>query len=265
MRSSARLWAARKLASSLDAVSITTFCAFCCIGTARAPASDPKPAAQVLQDANATSVATSDGAVDEWIQSQSSKDRPSASLVRRPKNSDVGAATLKRSASDVGGVGRWFWWPTAGVLAMIGIAAWLARRWLPQARAASSGPIRVLTRCHLSSKQGLCLVRLGDELVLLGVTPDRIEMLVRIEDAHRAASIIAAVERGRGASFGAALGAHGAFDRGVPDRKDEAEPAVPMLPAGVAQARSAMGELLGRVRKLAGTLEVTAEPSSRPA
>ncbi len=264
MRASAILWA-RKRASAVDVLSVTTLCVFSCIGTARAQASDAKPETQVLQDANATSVAASGGAVDEWIRSQSSKDRASVSLVRRPKSGDVGASPLRRSASDVGGVGRWFWWPTAGVLVMIGVAAWLARRWLPQAQGGSGGPIRVLTRCHLSNKQGLCLVRLGDELVLLGVTPDRIEMLVRIEDAQRAASIIAAVERGRGASFGAALGAYGATDGSGSDQGDEAEPVVPMLPARVAQARSAMGELLGRVRKLAGTLEVTAEPSSRPA
>lgn len=93
--------------------------------------------------------------------------------------------------------------PIAVVFGVMAVLTWAGRKWLPQARQASSAQsvIRVLARQHLSSKQSLCLVKLGPKVVLLGVTPEHIGNVLEIRDPDEAASLVAAVESSRGRSF----------------------------------------------------------------
>ncbi len=93
--------------------------------------------------------------------------------------------------------------PVAVVFGVMALLTWAGRKWLPQARQASNAQsvIRVLARQHLSSKQSLCLVKLGPKVVLLGVTPEHIGSVLEIRDPDEAASLVAAVESSRGRSF----------------------------------------------------------------
>ena len=71
---------------------------------------------------------------------------------------------------------------------MIGAADYAARRWMPRIGPRVGGSsIKVLARHHLSSKQSLCLVRLGRGLVLLGVTPNHIQNVAQIQDPEEVA------------------------------------------------------------------------------
>ncbi len=97
-------------------------------------------------------------------------------------------------------------WPLAAVLGTIGLTAWLLRKWAGgNGRLGSSGAITVLSRHYLSSKQSLCLVRLGRRIVLLGVTPEHITAVADLGNSDEAAAIVAGLERSRSGSFTNAL------------------------------------------------------------
>ena len=69
------------------------------------------------------------------------------------------------------------------VLAVIAGAALLLKRIVPGARMAGrDGPIEVLTSTSLSPKQSLSLVRCGQRVVLIGVTPEHISALTEVTD-----------------------------------------------------------------------------------
>lgn len=96
-------------------------------------------------------------------------------------------------------------WPLAAVLGTITLVAWALRKWSAGAgRLGSTGAITVLARHYLSSKQSLCLVRLGSRVVLLGVTPDSISAVAGF-DRDETAALLAGLERARPGSFFNAL------------------------------------------------------------
>jgi flagellar biosynthetic protein FliO len=157
-------------------------------------------------------------------------------VIRRP----AGRSASRGSPEAVGGEstsvmgGLRMLLPLAVVLAAIWLAARLARRVFPQAGpTGGDGVIRVLSRQALSPRQSLCLVRLGNRVVLLGVTGERINTLVDISDAEEASALIAAAARGRADSFTSALAAMRRVYRG-PQPADEGE--APALVEAVAGA-----------------------------
>ncbi|MBK8271208.1 MAG: FliO/MopB family protein [Planctomycetes bacterium] len=71
-------------------------------------------------------------------------------------------------------------WPLAVVLLFVGACAWAAKRWMPKTLRNSinaGGALHILARQSLSTKQSLCLVRVGRRLVLTGISPDQITAL----------------------------------------------------------------------------------------
>jgi hypothetical protein len=80
------------------------------------------------------------------------------------------------------------------------------RRWIPVGpKAPGGGVIEVLARRSFSGRAGLCLVRIGDGLVLLGLTPNRIEALTEIRDPDEVSRILSRAQRGRAESFSTAF------------------------------------------------------------
>lgn len=133
-------------------------------------------------------------------------------------------------------------WPLAAVLGTIGLTAWLLRKWAGgSGRLGSSGAITVLSRHYLSSKQSLCLVRLGRRIVLLGVTPEHITAVADLGKSDEAAAIMAGLERSRSGSFTNALAG---FSRShfSDFKSDDANEA-------------ALGETSGRVQSLVDRLK----------
>ncbi|MCP4593134.1 MAG: FliO/MopB family protein [bacterium] len=78
------------------------------------------------------------------------------------------------------------------VLGLILLVSYAARRYVPTVRAMSGGALKVTQRIPLSSKQSLALVQLGQRLVLVGVTPDRISTLSVVDDPEECARMRAA-------------------------------------------------------------------------
>jgi len=71
----------------------------------------------------------------------------------------------------------------AVVLGLFAIVVWLARRVSPKGNAALPGEVvETLGRAHLSGRQEMHLVRVGNKLLLLSVTPTSAETLTEITD-----------------------------------------------------------------------------------
>lgn len=157
--------------------------------------------------------------------------------------------TARRPESPVGA------WPLLVVLGAIALAAFIARRWLPQTRlgASGGGPIRILARQPVSPKQSLCLVRVGRSVLLVGVSPERIETLTTITDPDAAAELVGAAESQRTGSLSGRFqemltGAAGRFDEPPSDgRTWQASQ------SGAATAREAFSGLTQRLRALGTT------------
>lgn len=140
--------------------------------------------------------------------SASSAEQFGAGVIRRGAERKANAATGDRApgGASVPVSSLRMWLPLAFVLIVIVALAWAARRLFPRmGRSGGEGAITVLSRCVLSPKQSLCLVRLGRRVVLVGLTPDRINTLAEITDADEAALLIAAASSHRAESFRSAL------------------------------------------------------------
>jgi len=186
-------------------------------------------------------------------------DHPAAGV----KENDVIRRVPKRSTGKTGSTGT----PVSGsrdllkmlqpaglVLLAIGVLAFVARRWLPQARQAAGGgaAIQVLARQHLSAKQSLCLVRLGRGLVLVGVTPDQISTVAQIQDPEETAEVVARIERTRGRSFTQTMTRFAGREAEPLDAADDAADVEPIVRGGdLGSSPDRIREMVRRVRALA--------------
>ncbi len=62
------------------------------------------------------------------------------------------------------------------VMAAIGAAAWLARRYLPGVRA-GGGPVRVVGGVHVGTRERVVIVEVRDKWLVLGVTGTHVNLL----------------------------------------------------------------------------------------
>jgi flagellar biogenesis protein FliO len=95
------------------------------------------------------------------------------------------------------------------VLAMIVAGALAFKRYGARFRAAVGAggrTMEIVSRLALSPKQSLCLIRLGRQLVLVGVTPEQIGRLLVIDDSETVAELIASSSGQSGKGPGSAFG-----------------------------------------------------------
>ena len=83
------------------------------------------------------------------------------------------------------------------VLALVAIAYTVVKRFIPTARTADSGLIRVVARAALSPKHSVALVQLGQRFVMIGVSPDRMSTITEIRDADEVGELAARAGTGR--------------------------------------------------------------------
>jgi flagellar biogenesis protein FliO len=202
-----------------------------------------RPAASAAPAARGT-----DDAVGRWLEQTVEPAAPRRPLQRNPS---ARQASLPRSRAGDGTVlldgGLGLMGPLVVVLGVIAAITVLARRW--QSRRGvpgSSEGITLLARQHLSTRQCLWLVRLGRRLVLLGVSPERIQPLVEVADADEAAAIVSSIESRRAGSFSASLArfATGGAEDGPPRIEDPG----PAPTRRLAETRGAVRSLLERVQ-----------------
>lgn len=173
-------------------------------------------------------------------------------LIRRPSRSKP-VSTARQADSLFSSLGGSVILPMLIVVGTICGSAYFFRRLVnPGHKPGADNAIKVLSRQYLSSKQCLCLVRLGGRLVLLGITPDRISAVAHIDDPEEVAGIMGDVSRAGGSTFSAALAAFAGRRTGVDADSggNAAESADLILPGKLFETRSNVRDVLGRVRAL---------------
>jgi flagellar biogenesis protein FliO len=199
--------------TSLRASALLIFILACATPTTRLAADESTSPAQNLDTA-----AKQPDAVSSWLRANSTANDHEERVLRRHNNKSAVQHAALTDAKP--GSPSLFWvLPLMAVLAVIFIATMVARRWLPGVRQMTGGGvIHILTRRYLSSKQSLCLVRLGPRVVLLGVTPEHITALADIDDSQEVSRMVAAVESSRPGSFTRTMSAL------APNEQEAAEP-----------------------------------------
>ncbi|HWL95146.1 MAG TPA: flagellar biosynthetic protein FliO [Phycisphaerae bacterium] len=172
------------------------------------------------------------------------------------------AGTSPASFSDM-------FWPLCAVLLVVGGLTYAAKRWMPRTLRSSGGDaLKVVARQSISTKQSVCLVRVGRRLVLIGVTPERITSLSEICDAQEASSLLAQLESGRSGSFStlfnnmaqtSATEADSLEDEGNGAAANDSVIGARALSTTQTEVRG----LLDRVRKMSKSVGGPAEPVSR--
>jgi flagellar biosynthetic protein FliO len=87
-------------------------------------------------------------------------------------------------------------WPLMVVLALIGGGAMFLKKYLPKSRlSVGSDVLRVVARTSVGPKQQLMLVKLGRRLLLLGVSPERMNALTTVDDPDQVAMLLGEAAR----------------------------------------------------------------------
>jgi flagellar biosynthetic protein FliO len=121
-------------------------------------------------------------------------------LGRRPENADASASNDNQQ-SQVPSPWKTFV-SLIVVLALIVGATYLFKRFALNAKRGSTlAGVEILARSNMNPKQSLCLVQLGNRLVLLGQSPNHISTLQTIEDPDEIAQIMGQMEQKKSLSI----------------------------------------------------------------
>ena len=138
----------------------------------------------------------------------------------------------------------------AGVLLLIGTLAKMAKRCVPAARPLAAHALQIIGRMPLSAKQSVVLLHIGNRLVLIGVTTDRMQTLAEIRDLQEVSLLLGRVA-------GAAGRTEDAFQTSLSTELDhfeqteeEADTPEPATQATLEQTKDQLQSLLGRLRSL---------------
>lgn len=245
---------------------------------------DPPQSVVMVQPNHPVSIAsqhagTDSNAVTAWMR-QNAGDEPSVhsdvsggaaadndnaaggKLVRRRGTRESSAAQARSvdAGFGTGGYAQMLW-PLMAVLGTIGLLAMLFRRWNAGGpRSTGEAVIRVLARHYLSNKQSLCLVRVGQRVVLLGVTPESISACASIEDPEEVSNLITTSQRSTPGSFTSALTAftHREVAAEAISPKLSARADETILPGRAAATADNLRDVLDRLQQLsAGTSRST--------
>lgn len=162
------------------------------------------------------------------------RSRPARSVSEAMRRADAVTTPWYRS-----GLGA-----LAVVLAIVGLLAWVIRRWLPSTRLTDAGGLRVVGRASVTPKHSVVLLRVGRRYVLVGVSGERMTPLSEVSDPDE----VAELTRQTGVS-----GAD-AFDRvllkeaTIYGESDEDEPDA--IGSSSTESRRPLNDLLKRLKSL---------------
>lgn len=136
----------------------------------------------------------------------------------------------------------------AVVIVLIGVIAWVVKRLAPRTRLGGSA-VRILGRTYLSPKQSLALVRVGNRVALIGITPDHISHVMAVDDLATADSTLAGVgaETGSADQFNGFLEKETNFfgtEEALEEHVDSSDT------RSVRRTRRSLTDLLGQVKKM---------------
>jgi flagellar biogenesis protein FliO len=143
--------------------------------------------------------------------------------------------------------------PLGVTIAAIAVLALAFRKWSPnRSRPGGGRVIQVLSRHALSNKHSLCLVRIGEGLVLLGVTPERIATLIEIRDAEEVSRILGTTRSAQGESFSTTLRGLARLPSPADEPDNDIEPVRALPAAKLSSAGATVRDLVSRVRQFSG-------------
>ena len=145
----------------------------------------------------------------------------------------------------------------AGVLALIVLIAWLFKRYIfSSRRGGSQASLKILVRSSISPRQSLCLVKLGNRLLLVGLSPGHMTTLHAIEDPDEIAMILGSLENRNPASisntFNRIVSKEAQEYDGYPDDSVMSTDDIAHGTAATDQIHQAHGELSGLLDKVRG-------------
>lgn len=80
------------------------------------------------------------------------------------------------------------------VMCVMGGLYWAVRRWVPSVRVSDNRVIRVVARTAITPKHHTALLRMGQRLVLVGISGDKMNTLCEITNPQEVAELIARVD-----------------------------------------------------------------------
>jgi len=202
--------------------------------------------------------ASASPAPNQSVSIETATDRPSDGAVNVAERTVAGSRLGRRKPAlgDLAEGDRSTPWYRTGigalavVLALIGGAFWIVRRWMPSARPADAGAMKIVGRTGLTPKHSLVLVRVGRRYLMVGVSADRLDTLCEISDPEEVAQLAARIgidRSAKGGSFDALLAGEAS------DYKD-LQPSTKDATASVRTRRletpGSLTNLLGRLRSL---------------
>ena len=136
--------------------------------------------------------------------------------------------------------------PLALILAIVFVGAWLWRRAHPDlTRAAPSQAIQLLGHRSIGQKQAIHLIRIGQKILVVGMSGDRMETLSEIDDPHEIELLTGLCRAGETASSTTSFGE--LFRRRQSQSTNRSEEASPTSsPASWAGQLPASGDVQGR-------------------
>lgn len=82
------------------------------------------------------------------------------------------------------------------VLSLMALLYFALKRWAPSIKMQDAGLVRVMSRTVVGPRQSLVLLRVGQRVVLVGVSPDRVDRVCEIADSEEVAAITAQAAAG---------------------------------------------------------------------
>jgi|CXWL01.1.fsa_nt_gi flagellar biogenesis protein FliO len=83
------------------------------------------------------------------------------------------------------------------VLALMVFLCFALKRWAPSMKVQDGGLVRVMGRTVVGPRQSLVLLRVGQRVVLVGVSPDRIDRVCEIADAEEVTALAVQASTGQ--------------------------------------------------------------------
>ncbi|MCG3126166.1 MAG: hypothetical protein CHACPFDD_00996 [Phycisphaerae bacterium] len=183
-------------------------------------------------------------AEDPWEAAGVAPEQGGRAVLRRTGPSAQQNSSAQRTPSLSPG-----WWRSTlalgGVVGGVLVLAWVVRRLPTPYRVMRPGLVQILSRTPINARQSLCLVRVGQRIVLVGVSPGQLATLDSIDDPAAVARLAA---HGLGATKPAAFEQELGAQSGRFDDRANSTPHNSPPPAKIVNVRAKLAETIQRLR-----------------